>query len=63
MFVAAGTDDALDGTSPSAEEARRMEVLADLPDIGSGTLTVSVGGQIVSSEAITGDASWKFVVR
>ena len=63
MYVAPGVESSLNGTIPSADDARRLDVFADLPEpTGGGTLSLFVAGHLVHSARIEGDRTWKFVV-
>lgn len=63
MAVAPGATESLRGKVPTAANARRMEIRADLPDgSGFGTLTLKINGAVHAQEKIAEDTTWTALV-
>lgn len=61
--VAASGTVELNGTVPPFNDARRMEVIVDVPDGGSGKLELFEGGKPHSEATLADDTTWKMLVE
>jgi hypothetical protein len=61
--IAPGMTGRLNGTVPSATNARRIEIRLDLPDgRGWGTLTLKINGAIHAEDQLAEDTTWTCIV-
>lgn len=61
--VAAGASVELGGTVPSFASTRRLEIIVDVPDEGSGQLELLEDGVLHSEATIADDTTWKMLVE